>query len=164
MDGDERDGAMGSARAGILARNAALAAVRSGDAPASAAAGRGEPPPAPQCLMMAGSRLRVWRSLLLVMALDVGEEQEKTLLRRPCAADMSPGSRLRSAHFSAEPSPAPRPSAHLQSGWGRESGGCPGGVLRTFGSPKTNQRTKQAKTERETSSPVVYTSVIGALQ
>lgn len=77
IDGDESDGAMGSESAGNLARNAALAAVRSGDAPAS------EAPSAPQCLMMAGSRLRVWRSLRLAMALDAGEEQEKTLLRRP---------------------------------------------------------------------------------
>ncbi len=83
------DGVMGSFSVGIFVRKAGFTAKRSGHAPASAAAAPESdaplPPsvPVPQCLMIAGSRLRVWRSLRLVMALEAGEEQEKTLLRSP---------------------------------------------------------------------------------
>lgn len=96
MEGDDKEGVMGSLMIGILTRKDGIAAQRSGDAPASPAAatvsGHGVPL-APsvsvsQCLIRAGSRLRVWRSLRLVMALDAGEEHEKTLLRSPCAADI----------------------------------------------------------------------------
>ena len=37
----------------------------------------------PQCLMMAGSKLRVCRSFLLETAFDAGEEHEKTLFSIP---------------------------------------------------------------------------------
>lgn len=84
------DGAMGSFRVGVLVRRDGFAAKRSWDAPESPGAapgGNGAPVtpsvPLPQCLMMAGSKLRVWRNLRLVMALEAGEEQEKTLLRSP---------------------------------------------------------------------------------
>lgn len=70
------EGVIGSFRVGILVRKAGFTA----DAPVSAAA---PSLPVPQCLMMAGSRLRVWRSLRLVMALEAGDEQEKTLFRSP---------------------------------------------------------------------------------
>lgn len=89
MEGEESDGAMGSFNVGIFVRKDGFAAERSGDAPASAAAAPEDDVllapsvPVSQCLMMAGSRLRVWRNLRLVMALDAGEEQEKTLLRSP---------------------------------------------------------------------------------
>lgn len=101
MEGEDSDGLMGSFSAGILARKAARGAGRSGDAPASRCASVG----VSQCLIIAGSRLLVWRSLLLVMALDAGEEQEKTLLRSPCAADMSPyfSHRLRSLKHPSSP-------------------------------------------------------------
>lgn len=66
MEGEERDGVMGSFKVGILVRKVGFAAERSGDAPASAAAAaRDEDAPldasasAPQCLIIAGSRLRV---------------------------------------------------------------------------------------------------------
>lgn len=74
------EGVIGSFRVGILVRKAGFTAKRSADAPVSAAAPSF---PVPQCLMMAGSRLRVWRSLRLVMALEAGDEQEKTLFRSP---------------------------------------------------------------------------------
>lgn len=91
MEGDDKEGVMGSLMIGILARKDGITAQRSGDAPASPAAATvpgHNVPLAPsvsvsQCLIMAGSRLRVWRSLRLVMALDEGEEHEKTLLRSP---------------------------------------------------------------------------------
>ncbi len=83
MEGEERDGVMGSFNVGILVRKVGFTARRSGDAPASAGDVPLTPSPVSQCLMIAGSRLRVWRNLRLVMALDAGEEQEKTLLRSP---------------------------------------------------------------------------------
>lgn len=78
MDGVERDGLMGSFSVRVLVRKVAL----EGDIPVSGV----ETLPAPSvslCRIMAGSRLRVWRSLRLAIALDAGEEQEKTLLRSP---------------------------------------------------------------------------------
>lgn len=66
MEGDDRDGDMGSFKTGILVRKAGLTAKRSGDAPAStAAAARGKDVPltpsvsVSQYLIIAGSRLRV---------------------------------------------------------------------------------------------------------
>lgn len=46
-----------------------------------------------QFRIIAGSKLRVWRSLRLLMLLEAGDEQEKTLCRSPCADAMlaSPG-------------------------------------------------------------------------
>lgn len=126
MEGEERDGVMGSFKVGILVRKAGFTAKRSGDAPASAAAAREKDAPltpsvsVSQCLIIAGSRLRVWRSLRLVMALDAGEEQEKTLLRSPWAADMSPyfGSHISAAqcvskapHTTVRPEPIASPLA-----------------------------------------------------
>lgn len=114
MEGDERDGEMGSFSVGILVRKAGFTAERSGDAPASAAlesdAPLAESVPVPQCLMIAGSRLRVWRSRRLVMALDAGEEQEKTLLRSPWAADMAPyfGSHIGAAQRGSLKLPPPQ--------------------------------------------------------
>lgn len=89
IEGEERDGVMGSFSVRVLVREVGFTDKRSGDAPVSAAAApeNGAPlapsVPVPQFLMMAGSRLRVWRSLRLVMALEAGDEQEKTLLRSP---------------------------------------------------------------------------------
>lgn len=89
MEGEERDGVMGSFSVGIFVRKAGFPTKCSGDAPASAAAAPENDAPlspsasVPQCLIIAGSRLRVWRSLRLVMAFEAGEEQEKTLLRSP---------------------------------------------------------------------------------
>lgn len=92
MEGDDREGVMGSLMSGILARKGGIIAQRSGDTPAGPSAAAGDAVPhvllAPslsvaQFLIMAGSRLRVWRSLRLVMALDAGEEQGNTLLRSP---------------------------------------------------------------------------------
>ncbi|MEQ2262392.1 hypothetical protein XENORESO_009873 [Xenotaenia resolanae] len=99
MDGEETDGVMGSFRVGILERKAGFA---DGGAPASAAANCAPlipSVPVPQCRIITGSRLRVWRSLLLAMALEAGDEQENTLLRSPCAADMSPQLRISATTF-----------------------------------------------------------------
>lgn len=89
MEGAERDGAMGSFSIKVLLLEAGITAKRSGDAPVSGAAAAEDGAPLassvlePQFLIIAGSKLLVWRSLRLVMALEAGEEQEKTLLRSP---------------------------------------------------------------------------------